>query len=32
MPRYRVVENRLAIVIIHVDAYFTILGLIEKEL
>jgi len=32
MSRYRVVENRVAIAIIHVDAYFMILGLIEREL
>ena len=32
MPRYRVVRNRLAIIIIHVNTCFMILGLIEKEL
>ncbi len=32
MPRYRVVGNRIAIIIIHVKSYLTILGLIEREL
>ena len=32
MLRYRVARNRLAIVVIHVNTYLTILGLIEKEL
>jgi len=32
MPRYRVVRNRVAMAIIHVNTYFMILGLIEKEL
>jgi len=32
MPKYQVIENRLAIAIIHIDAYLMILRLIEKEL
>ena len=32
MPRYRVVGNRLATAIIHINAYLIILGLIEREL
>ena len=32
MPRYRVARNRLAIAVIHVNTYLTILGLIEREL
>ncbi len=32
MPRYQVARNRLATVVIHVNTYLTILGLIEREL
>ncbi len=32
MPRYRVVRNRVAAAIIHIESYLTILGLIEQEL
>jgi len=32
MLRYRVARNRLATVVIHVNTYLTILGLIEREL
>jgi len=32
MPRYRVTRNRLAIAVIHINTYLTILGLIEREL
>ncbi len=32
MPRYQIIENRLATAIIHIDAYLMILGLIEREL
>ena len=32
MPRYRVARNRLAIAVIHINTYLTILGLIEREL
>ncbi len=32
MPRYRVVRNRLATAVIHVNTYLTILGIIEREL
>ncbi len=32
MSRYWIAGNKVAIVIIHIDAYLTILGLIEKEL
>ncbi len=32
MPRYRVIRNRVAAAIIHIESYLTILGLIEQEL
>ena len=32
MLRYRVAKNRVVIVIIHINAYFMILELIEREL
>ncbi len=32
MPRYQVAENKVAIAIIHVESYLTILELIEWEL
>ncbi len=32
MPKYQVVENRVATVIIYIDVYFMILELIKKEL
>ena len=32
MPRYQVAKNRLATVIIHINTYLMILGLIEREL
>ncbi len=32
MPRYRVARDRLAIAVIHVNTYLTILELIEREL
>ena len=32
MPRYRVVRNRIAVAIIYIESYLTILGLIEQEL
>ena len=32
MLRYRVAENRIAIAIIYIESYLTILGLIEQEL
>ena len=32
MPRYRVARNQIAIAIIHIESYLTILGLIEQEL
>ena len=32
MLRYRVVRNRVAAAIIHIESYLTILGLIKQEL
>ncbi len=32
MPRYRVVRNRLATAVIHVNTYLMILGLIKRKL
>ncbi len=32
MLRYRVVRNRVAIAIIHVDTYMTILDLVKRKL
>ena len=32
MQRYRVIRNRVAAAIVHIESYLTILGLIEQEL